>query len=124
MHKLRAEEIDRELIGLAADFAAKRINRDELTSRQTVLLDEADTLEADDSEPQWQPTGETVGQRWQRLSNAERRLWLLRIGTTYTVTREHAIIDGKKMKRFVITSNWPPVADMTTGRRERVVRAA
>jgi Recombinase len=75
--RLRVEEIETELIELAAELAGRRIDRDEFTTRQGKLLDERDALETADSFADWQKTGETVAQRWERLSNAERRLWLL-----------------------------------------------
>jgi site-specific DNA recombinase len=117
--RLRAEEIERELMGLAAELAARRIGREEFTGRQTALLDERDALETADRTPQWQATGETVGERWERLSGAERRLWLLRIGTTFTLDQETRE-DGRAV-RWRIESSWRPVGE---DRRERIVRAA
>lgn len=128
--KMRSEEIDKELMSLTADMAAGRINRASFIDQQTALLDERDALEADDSGPQWHTTGETVGQRWERLSKAERRLWLLAIGTTYTVRRE--ISEDGLRRRYVVESNWVMVGpgadtqpdELAALRRERVVRAA
>lgn len=123
--RLRVEEIETELIGLAAELAARRIDRAEFTDRQLKLLDERDALEAaDTSEPDWRPTGETVGQRWERLSDAERRLWLLRIGTTYTVDCEE---HPSKGRRWRFESSWVVEADPLgqapdPPRRERIVR--
>lgn len=78
--RLRAEEIERDLMELAVELAARRIERGEFLNRQTELLDERDALETAEGQPQWNPTGETVGQRWEHLGDPERRLWLLRIG--------------------------------------------
>lgn len=118
--RLRAEEIERELIELAAELAARRVNRAEFTARQDKLLDERDALETADSFPDWQKTGETVGQRWERLSGAERRLWLLRIGTTYTVDRE----EEPGRARWVARGSWREVGDAAESEfRERIVRA-
>jgi site-specific DNA recombinase len=120
--RLRAEEIERELIELAAELAARRLDRAEFTARQTALLDERDALETADSTPQWKMTGETVGQQWDRLSNAERRLWLLRIGTTYTVDREDSE-DGTE-HRWLVKSSWRSLDESDQGNfRDRVVRA-
>lgn len=119
--RLRAEEIERELIELAADLAARRVDRAEFTARQTVLLDERDALETAENIQQWQRTGETVGERWERLGKAERRLWLLRIGTTYIVDRE----EESGRARWHITSSWRKVGDVAeSDHRERIVRAA
>jgi site-specific DNA recombinase len=124
--RLRAEEIERELIELAAELAARRLDRAEFTSCQNALLDERDALEAaDTAPPQWQPARETVRQRWERLSDAERRLWLLRIGTTYTVDRETS--EDGKTRRWVVKSSWREVdgPDWDSAEyRERIVRAA
>jgi site-specific DNA recombinase len=117
--RLRAEEIERELMELAAELASRRIDRREFTARQTALLDERDAIEAADSAPRWRPTGETVGERWQRLSDAERRLWLLRIGTTFTLDQETRE-DGRAV-RWLFTSSWRPADE---DRRERIVPAA
>jgi site-specific DNA recombinase len=118
--RIRVEEIETELIELAAELAARRIDRTEFTARQVKLLDERDTLETADTFPEWQETGETVGQRWERLSDAERRLWLLRIGTTYTVDRE-----GEPGRwRWVFTGSWREHGDATEAEfRERIRRA-
>lgn len=119
--RLRVEEIERELIELAAELTARRLDRAGFAARQTALLDERDALENADNTPQWNATGETVGQRWERLSDAERRLWLLRIGTTYTVDREER--DDGKARRWVVKASWRTVGDDAEF-RERVVRTA
>jgi site-specific DNA recombinase len=111
---MRADSIDRELIELAAEFAAKRIDRHEFTKRQGELLDEQEALEAAESAPEWDRTGDTVAQRWGRLSEAERRLWLLRIGLTWRVYRQDS-------------GEWQVLQDMRSlttfaARRERIVR--
>jgi site-specific DNA recombinase len=118
--RLRGEEIERELIELAAELAARRIERGDFTARQTALLDERDALEKADSSPEWQTTGETVGQRWERLSNAERRLWLLRIGRTYTVDRETR--EDGKARRWLVAGNWC-TPEEEAKYRERIVKA-
>jgi site-specific DNA recombinase len=119
--RLRVEEIETELIELAAELAARRIDRTEFTARQVKLLDERDTLETADSSPEWQATGETVGERWERLSGAERRLWLLRIGTTYTVDRE----EEPGRWRWVFTGSWREYGDTAEAEfRERIRRAS
>jgi len=114
--RLRAEDIDRDLMELSAELASRRIDRAEFTERQTALLDERDALEKADSTPQWEPTGETVGERWERLSGAERRLWLLRIGVTFTLDRETRE-DG--MRRWLMVASWSDSDEY----RERVIRA-
>jgi hypothetical protein len=117
--RLRVEEIESELIELAAELAARRVDRAEFTERQIKLLDERDALETSDSLPEWQGTGETVGQRWERLSGAERRLWLLRIGTTYTVDR----VDEPGRYKWVFESSWREVSDAAESEfRERIAR--
>jgi hypothetical protein len=118
--RLRVEEIETELIELAAELAARRIDRTEFTARQIKLLDERDALETADSFPEWKDTGETVGQRWERLSDAERRLWLLRIGTTYTVNRE----EEPGRWRWVFAGSWREHGDAAEAEfRERIRRA-
>jgi site-specific DNA recombinase len=120
--RLRVEQIETELIELAAELAARRINRAEFTERQIKLLDERDALETADSFPEWEITGETVGQRWERLSDAERRLWLLRIGTTYSVDCEE---DDSKGRRFRFESSWRTMGDTAESDfRERIIRAS
>ena len=118
VRRLRSDEIDRELIELAAELAAKRLDRAEFMKRQTDLLDEQEALERAERAPEWHRSGETVGQRWERLSDAERRLWLLRIGTTWSVRKE---VRDDGAWRWRIESSWVVVDD--TSRRERVVRA-
>jgi site-specific DNA recombinase len=117
----RIDAIDRELIGLAGKLASKQVDRSAFTTRQAELLDERDELEQADSEPRWETAGETVAQRWERLSDAERRLWLLRIGTTYSANRETKREDGRTYARWAVMSSWRAVDD--PARRERVVRA-
>lgn len=117
----RSEEIDKELASLTPDFLARRITRAEMEARLAELLDEQEALESDKDAPRWHRTTETVGQRWDRLSTAERRLWLLRVGTTWTVDCE---TDGAgRRRRWVIKSSWRP-ADDSDEYRERIVRAA
>jgi site-specific DNA recombinase len=117
--RLRAEEIETDLIELTAELAARRIDRAEFTARQIKLLDERDVLATADSFPEWQETGETVGECWARLSDAERRLWLLRIGTTYTVDREEE--SGRWRWRF--TGSWRTAGDAAEAEfRERIRR--
>jgi site-specific DNA recombinase len=111
----RLDDIDQELFSLTADFTAGRVARPEFAAKQNALLDEGDVLRADAGGPRWHTTGETVGERWDRLSDAERRLWLLRIGTTYTVTRTQ---DGA----WELASSWHEDDDSEF--RERIVRAA
>jgi site-specific DNA recombinase len=88
--EVRLDDIDHELISLSADYASKRIDRAEFLERQMALLDEQSSLEEpnEDDAPQWRDTGETVADRWASLTDAERRLWLLRTGITWRVTHE------------------------------------
>jgi DNA invertase Pin-like site-specific DNA recombinase len=120
--QIRAEQINGELVTLAADRAAGRITRAEHRERSAGLEDELDELEQPGSEVRegsaWRATGETVAERWGRLSPAERRLWLIRIGTTWTVYRDTRD-DGAG--RWRVQSSWQPADD--PARRERVVRA-
>jgi site-specific DNA recombinase len=88
IRQLRIDDIAQELLDLATRFTAKSISRNEYITQQTALLDEQAELEsaADDTDvPEWKPTGETVGERWNRLSPSERRLWLLKVGARFTV---------------------------------------
>jgi DNA invertase Pin-like site-specific DNA recombinase len=114
--RLRAEQIELNLDSLNAERAARTIGRAEFEQRQRPLLDELDALESADSSPEWVDTSETVGQRWERLNDAERRLWLLRIGTTWTVERVTRG-DGKAWR---VASTWRAADDPTY--RERVIR--
>ena len=116
--RLRIEAIETELIELATELAARRIDRDELTARQVKLLDERDTLENAGYFDEWQKTGETVGDRWDRLSDAERRLWLLRIGAIWMVNCE--ISAGGKLRRWIVRQ-WERQED-AANRHERIVR--
>jgi site-specific DNA recombinase len=120
LRQARIDAIDRELISLAGKLAARQVDRADFTGRQAELLDERDSLESAASAPAWQRAGETVRERWERLSGAERRLWLLRIGTTYTADRITRTEGGKKIAEWKITSSWRPASDQ--GYRERVVR--
>jgi len=85
--RVRVNEIDGEFMSLSAEFTAGRIDRNELRKRQDDLLDEKESLLSGHTSeaPEWQPTGETVAEHWARLSNADRRLWLLRIGAIWIV---------------------------------------
>ena len=117
--RLRVEEIESELIELTVELAARRIDRAGFAARQIKLLDERDALETANSFPEWQSTGETVGQRWERLSGAERRLWLLRIGTTYTIDR----VEEPGRYKWVAESSWRGNDDATEAEfRERLAR--
>jgi DNA invertase Pin-like site-specific DNA recombinase len=120
--QLRVEEINGELVRIAADRAATKITRAEARERQAELEDELDELENPASEVAasagWRDTGETVRERWGRLNPAGRRLWLIRIGTTWTVYRDTRD-DGAG--RWRVESSWQIADD--PARRERVVRA-
>jgi site-specific DNA recombinase len=135
--QLRADEIDAEIIELSAEWAARHIDRAEFTTRQAALLDEQEELESASTGPDWQTTGETVAQRWERLSDAERRLWLLRIGMTWQVSCEtHP--EKSRVHRWTVASQWIEVGDSESpmrpddyralwikaneSRRERIVR--
>jgi hypothetical protein len=119
---IRADQINGELVRLAAERASGKITRAEHREQSAEYEDELDELERAGSERPgsagWFSTGETVRQRWQRLSPAERRLWLIRIGTTWTVYRDTRD-DGAA--RWRVESCWQLADDPT--RRERVVRA-
>ena len=115
---MRRDAIDGELISLAAQ--RRTMTREDFHAKQDALERELDALDATaaaDDGPAWLDTGETVAERWYRLSPADRRLWLLRIGTTFTVYRTRA--DGTQGWR--IEPSWYP--DDETERRERIVRA-
>lgn len=84
--KLRLDDIAKELLDLMPDLLAKQIDRDEFIAKQTELMQEQDELEHIDAK-KWEETGETVGERWARLDDAQRRVWLLKIGTRYTLHR-------------------------------------
>jgi DNA invertase Pin-like site-specific DNA recombinase len=120
--QIRMEQINGELVSLAADRAAGRITRAEHRERSADLEDELDALEQPGSDERedsaWRATGETVRQNWGRLSPAERRLWLIRIGTTWTVYRDTRAAGAA---RWRVQSSWQPADD--PARRERVVRA-
>jgi DNA invertase Pin-like site-specific DNA recombinase len=118
--RLRIEAIEADLIELATELAARRIDRDEFTTRQIKLLDERDTLENASSFGEWRQTGERVGDRWERLSGAERRLWLLRIGAIWMVNCE--ISEDGKARRWIVRQ-WERQEDEDM-RRERIVRPA
>jgi site-specific DNA recombinase len=118
--RLRVEEIESELIELATELAARRIDRGEFTARQKKLLDERDALETADDSPEWRKTGETVGEHWERLSDAQRRLWLLRIGAIWLVHCE--ISEDGKSRRWIVRQ-WAQ-AENEADRRERIVRPA
>ena len=117
--RLRADQIELDLDNLNAERTARTISRAEFEQRQRPLLDELDALESADNSPDWVDSGETIGQRWERLSEAERRLWLLRIGTTWTVDRE--IREDGKAWRWVVLGSWREYGD-DAAYRERVVR--
>jgi DNA invertase Pin-like site-specific DNA recombinase len=118
--KLRLVEITRDLLSLPAEFASHRITRDAMLTRQAELLDEQEQIEASEGVTEWRRTGETVRQRWDRLSPADRRLWLLRIGTTYTIHHEYRERDGKTGHRWWFIPSW--IDDIDGTHRERVVR--
>lgn len=118
--KLRVDDIATELMDLLPEFAAKQIDRDEFVRRQTELMDEQEKLEKATGEAGWRPAGETVGQRWARLDETGRRLWLLSTGKRWTVDRETRA-DGAK--RWRIESNWESATDKA-GVRERFTRPA
>jgi Recombinase zinc beta ribbon domain len=107
--QLRLDDIARELLSLMPEFNARMIDREEFIRRQTALMNEQEMLERIEGQgPRWQKTGETVGQKWDRLDEEHRRLWLLRIGTTFTVDCEkHA----SKGRRYRIASSWRMVND-------------
>lgn len=108
--QMRIDEIDRDLIRLAGEQAEGRVTREEFRLRQDVLLDEKDALKDADNAVEWRGTRELAKSRWDRLSEAERRLWLIRIGITYSVDRVNGAWvlesspqrnDAKLRERFV-----------------------
>lgn len=119
--KLRLDEITRELLALPAEYASHRLDREAMLLRQKKLMDEQEQIEAMADTVEWHRTGETVRERWERLSVADRRLWLLRIGTTFTARQEEAWLDGALHKRWRFESSWHEPGD-SDAYRERVVR--
>jgi DNA invertase Pin-like site-specific DNA recombinase len=149
IRRARVNEIDAELSALTLDWTARRIDRIEFTKRQNMLMDEQESLlrAGEGDPPEWQPTGETVAEHWARISDADRRLWLLRIGMTWTVrvieskpcseiTMDPPCASGSHSHvhyRWSVSGNWdgPPTYRVDPSqsrhiedlRRERVVRA-
>lgn len=85
--RLRQEQIAKELLDLMPEFMSNHIDRETFLAQQSALLDEQETLRNAANVGTWRETGETVGQKLQRVSDAELRLWLLRIGTRYKLYR-------------------------------------
>jgi hypothetical protein len=110
----RADEITRELMTLAGKFTAKTIGRDAYLARQAALMDEAETLRDAASASRWTRAVETVGQRWERLSDEDGRLWLVQLGVCYMVTCEaRPIYQGDSRWKpgvWTVTPFWPPHA--------------
>jgi hypothetical protein len=102
--KTRLDSIGRELIHLSEKLAARSVRRDEYLREQGELLAEQDRLEDSLSTVQWVPTGETVGERWARLSPAERRIWLLKVGVRWRVD----VDDGPDGRQWRVVGSWSP----------------
>jgi Recombinase zinc beta ribbon domain len=123
----RIHGINAELVWLAGKFTAKAISREDYLAHQADLMDEAEALQADNSDAIWTPTGETVGQQWARLTDGDAgdddaRLWLLRLGVTYTVecVRPRVRAPGTGCGRngwlageWTVTPSWPAPDDAT-----------
>jgi Recombinase zinc beta ribbon domain len=56
--------------------------------------------------PQWEPTGETVRERWERSSREDRHVMLTRLGLRWYVTRQFRISDHAW--RWDLESSWLP----------------
>ena len=113
--RLRLEDMGAELIALSEDDElAKLVGRAEyLGLGRPALLEEQEALERPENGPEWMPAGDTVEERWARLSAAERRLWLLRLGV-----RWHVYLTGDD-RRWRVVVTWPS-PDQGSGYRERV----
>jgi site-specific DNA recombinase len=64
----------------------------------------------------WEPTGETLAQRWAAYDAAARHGLLLRLGLTWTVQRQYRVAD--RAARWLIVQDW----HSETEARERLVR--
>jgi DNA invertase Pin-like site-specific DNA recombinase len=102
--KTRLDTIGRELIRLSEQLAARSVGRDDYLREQGELLAEQDRLEGSQGAALWVPTGETVGERWARLSSAEKRMWLLKVGVRWRVY----VDDGPDGRQWRVVGSWCP----------------
>lgn len=116
----RAGEISAELSELAGKFTAKAISRETYLAQQASLIDEAEALQVDCATGTWTSTGETVSERWARLSDYELPLWMKRLGVTYTlecvrppVRRPGGGRHGWDAGEWTLILSWPASDDPT-----------
>jgi site-specific DNA recombinase len=86
---------------LSAERFARMSTR--LEERQAELRVLAETAQG----PQWEPTGETVRERWERSNTEDRRAMLRRLGLRWYLRREFRISD--RTWRWQHESGWLPV---------------
>jgi site-specific DNA recombinase len=98
------------------NLSAERFAR--MSTRMETRLAELRVLEASSTAPQWEPTGETVAERWQRSDRTERHAMLMRLGLRWLFVREYRIAD--RSWRWRAEADWLDSADA----HECLVRAA
>jgi DNA invertase Pin-like site-specific DNA recombinase len=113
--------VGRELEELDAAYAGHQISIERFSKVSKTLearRDELEILVKNAEEARWEPTGETVADRWERSDQNGRHMMLRRLGITWELRREYRISDHSWRWRFV--SNWQRVQDS----HERLTRAA
>jgi DNA invertase Pin-like site-specific DNA recombinase len=103
---------ERSLADLEEQFLGNNLTAARFASAATRLearITELRTLAQNAAEERWEPTGETVADRWQRSDTAGRRNMLLRLGIRWNVYREYRIKDHASRWRF--ETGWLPVEE-------------
>jgi site-specific DNA recombinase len=112
---------ERELQELDDQYVAHNISAERFATVSTRIearLAELRTLAATSDAIQWEPTGETVAQRWERSDNEGRHMMLRRLGARWELRREYRISDHAWRWRF--ESSWLSAEDA----HERLTRVS
>ena len=103
---------ERELRELDDQYVAHNISAERFATVSTRIearLAELRALLATSEGTQWEPTGETVAQRWERSDREARHMMLRRLGITWELSRVYRLSDHGW--RWELVSSWLPSED-------------
>ena len=112
---------ERQLDELDGAYRAGTISIERFSKNSQTLearRDELELLVKQAQEANWEPTGETVAQRWERSDAEARHMMLRRLGLRWELSREYRISDHAWRWRF--DSSWLPAEDA----HERLTRVS
>jgi DNA invertase Pin-like site-specific DNA recombinase len=97
------QELDElEELYMAHNLSAERFAS--MSSKMEARISELRLLASKSKGEQWEPTGETVRQRWEQSGFTGRRAMLMRLGLCWRVSREFRVSD--RARRFRVESDW------------------